>query len=746
MLTVKPGLLRLFEDYILLLNPGVLQPALKAIILALLPGLEEEGSDEFERTLALLNRFRDNLGQSRTIDGDSVGSSNERVFWQSLFLTTITSSSRRQGALAYLLRSLPKLNPSPPLPAGNGEIEEPSIDDVPESSPHVRAITSPEPGLLIRCFAAGLQDDQLLTQRGFLDLLVTNMPLSAAVLQRVSSQDLELLMTAAASVVARREMSLNRRLWVWLLGQAAPQDNSDKVTDSPDSGSSKAPAGSGRESPTQYFRHYGFTPLRNSLLKGFRTDSSVAAVRAKPFRICLSLMDRWEVGGLIVPQIFRPAMESLYDYKTSAPTPDSFSELLRSANVLFDGIQSHLIWREIVSYLDEALDMQQLTRDGGDLHSTTRCLDLVNFVIKTFNIREEDMLTTHLPNALIVTLTSLEELAAQSIYLESSQGARVYSSSLAIALYLLDQIPPRAFQPSAKTIQKSPEIPAAFNDPKAAMIDDVSQEIRNWYKGLDPNGNTADMSLEDRDLGAIAIVLTTRLLVKALSRSDAHMAPNIELSLLKKLMEKGSSQSEVGTELLLDTLIRSSSNAISGETSLPILLEQVAVLEFLFRNVADEQWLSDHRVRMILRDIIKSLWACVSPSAPRHNVEAIRCLWRVHAMCPDDRLVEATVTGLMQRHEGGASRSSPSIDGARKLTTIWSHSISLSAQVPKRGKQLQRMHSLADVRLERLEYSPEVLARPLLLLLDTLDKQNGELPVYVRSWLQSLPSLSWWVS
>ena len=712
----------------------------------MLPGLEEEGSDEFERTLALLNQFRDNLSRSRIIDGDSTGASNERVFWQSLFLTTITSSSRRQGALAYLLRTLPKLEASRPLPAGNGEIEQPSIDDMSELSPHVRAITSPEPGLLIRCFAAGLQDDQLLTQRGFLDLLVTNMPLSAAVLQRVSSQDLELLMTAAASVVARREMSLNRRLWVWLLGQAAPQDTSDKATDSPDSGSSRAPAGSGRESPTQYFSRYGFTPLRNSLLKGFRTNSALAAVRAKPFRVCLSLMDRWEVGGLIVPQIFRPAMESLYSYKTSAPTPDSFSELLRSANVLFDGIQSHLIWREIVSYLDEALDMQQLTRDGGNLQSTTRCLDLVNFVIKTFNIREEDMLTTHLPNALIVTLASLEKLAAQSTCFESSQRASVYSSSLAIAAYLLDQIPPRAFQPSTKTIQKSPEIPAASYDPKAATIDDVSQKIRDWYKGLDSNGNTVETSLEDRNLGAIAIPLTTRLLVKALSCSDAHMAPNIELPLLKKLMEKGPSLSEVDIELLLDTLIRSSSNAISGETSLPLILEQVAVLEFLFRNVANEQWLSDHRVRMILRDIVKSLWACVSPSAPRHNVEAIRCLWRVHAMCPDDRLVEATVTGLMQIHEEGPSQSSPSVDGARKFTTIWSHSISLSAQVPKRGKQLQRMHSLADVRLERLEYSPEVLARPLLLLLDALDKPSGELPVYVRSWLQSLPSLSWWVS
>lgn len=742
MLTVKPGLLKLFEDCILPLSPRALQPALKGIILALLPGLEEEGSDEFERTLALLNQFRDNFSQSQTINSGSIGSSNERIFWQSLFLTTITSSSRRPGALAYLVRTLPKLDANQPLNAENGETQDPSIDEMPEFSPHVRAITSPEPGLLVRCFAAGLQDDQLLTQRGFLDLLVTNMPLNSAVLQQVSSQDLELLMTAAASVVVRREMSLNRRLWVWLLGQGAPQDTSDMAMDSPNSGSSRAPAGSGRESPTQYFKRYGFAPLRNSLLKGFRTDSAIAAVRAKPFRICLSLMDRWEVGGLIVPQVFKPAMESLFDYKTSAPTPESFSELLRSANVLFDGIQSHLIWREIVSYLDEALDMQHLTGGVENFQFTTRCLDLVNFVIKTFNIREEDMLTTHLPNALHMTLTCLEKLASQSTYFESSQGARVYSSSLAIAAYLLDQIPPRSFQHSITSPSMPPESVAASKDPQAAIID-VSQEIRDWYQGLDPNGSTVDISLKDRDLGAIFIPLTTSLLVNALSRSDAHMAPNIELSLLKKVMEKGPFQPEVDIELLLDTLIRSSSNTTSGETSLPILLEQVAVLEFLFRTVAGERWLSDHRVRIILRDIVKSLWACVSPSAPRHNVEAIRCLWRVHAMCPDDRLVEATVTGLMQRHEEGPSQSSPSMDGVRRFTTIWSHSISLSAQVPKRGKELKRMHSLADVRLERLEYSPDVLARPLLLLLDALDEQNSELSVYVRSWLQSLPSLSW---
>lgn len=43
---------------------------------------------------------------------------------------------------------------------------------------------SPDPGLFIRAFCAGLTDSNPLVQRGFLELLLKNVPLSLRLLQK----------------------------------------------------------------------------------------------------------------------------------------------------------------------------------------------------------------------------------------------------------------------------------------------------------------------------------------------------------------------------------------------------------------------------------------------------------------------------------------------------------------------------------------------------------------------------------
>jgi len=327
------------------LNPRALRPALKAIILALLPGLEEETSEDFERTLKLLDGFKKAV---RPIDGEDLGenhSTGDEYFWQCFFLAAITSNGRRLGALAYLTRNLPKLghlqDPSYANGTGKGEVD--------LNSAHLAEIvTSPEPGLLLRCFAAGLADEQLLIQRGFLDLLVTHMPLHADVLQkRVKPEDLELLVAAAAGVVARRDMSLNRRLWTWLLG---PEPAGHEGSESPvnTDGHQQLPHSS---SKTIYFEEFGLQPLTQALLKMIERDVSNPVERARPFRICLSLMDRWEIGGLVVVDVFLPVVNSVRKYNETSPSKADFTEVLRSASVFFDGVESGLIWGKIAGLI-----------------------------------------------------------------------------------------------------------------------------------------------------------------------------------------------------------------------------------------------------------------------------------------------------------------------------------------------------------------------------------------------------------
>ena len=202
-LSVRPLFLLLIRDHVLSLPVCTLRPALKAILLSLLPGLEDESTDDFETTLATVSQAR--------IIFEREGS--EGFFWQSLFLVTITCPNRRPGAFVYLSRNLPKLHywsdKNAFLQNGSGSTED-----------SIQVILSPEPGLLIRCFAAGLLDEQILVQRNFLDLLVTHLPIGALKeTNRVLTRDIEILVSAAVSVVLRRDMSLNKRLWSWFQGR-----------------------------------------------------------------------------------------------------------------------------------------------------------------------------------------------------------------------------------------------------------------------------------------------------------------------------------------------------------------------------------------------------------------------------------------------------------------------------------------------------------------------------------------------
>ncbi|KZZ91956.1 dopey [Ascosphaera apis ARSEF 7405] len=298
-LSVRPLFLSLFENYILHLNPGAIRPALKAILLSLLPGLEDETSEDFETTLRIVNEFRLLKLGDNGFDGDGTG-----YFWQTLFLISLTNPGRRAGVLAYLNKYFPRLGGAGAWSSTSTDIEE-KREDVEANS---RSVTQPEPGLLIRCFAAGLTDPQILIQRSFLDLLVTHLPLHSTLLQNdITAEDMHVLVSAAVSIVMRRDMSLNRRLWSWFLGPEA-SGGTDKTWDI--SSAARATFDS-ESSSSRYFGQYGLKPLVSTIKQMIFSNLDHPSERAKPFRISLSLMDRWEIGALIVPEkFFCPSCEA----------------------------------------------------------------------------------------------------------------------------------------------------------------------------------------------------------------------------------------------------------------------------------------------------------------------------------------------------------------------------------------------------------------------------------------------------
>jgi len=124
----------------------------------------------------------------------------------------LTTPSARAPALQYLSRRLPKLSDD----KGGYFMSHLKYELI--WSLDISSIVGSDMGLMIRAFASALEDDNLLVRRAILDLLLHSLRLDSPALKKAQLEDRSLLMRAAAGVVLRRDLSLNRRLYTWLLG------------------------------------------------------------------------------------------------------------------------------------------------------------------------------------------------------------------------------------------------------------------------------------------------------------------------------------------------------------------------------------------------------------------------------------------------------------------------------------------------------------------------------------------------
>ena len=742
-LSVKPALLSIYETSIVSLDPIILQPALKAINLALLPGLEDATSEEFERVHAIIEKLKFSNRRTSVGEYSITDKVRDRYFWQSLFLAAITSPSRRAGALQYFIRNLPNMGQS--LPSRNGSApasKSQGSNSEAEAFTEIEAVTSPEPGLLIRSFAAGLRDEQVLVQRGFLDLLVTKLPLSSDILQReVKSKDLDILISSASSVVARREMSLNRRLWAWFLGPEVSKDSEDIVTPKEIQDTAEDTATPMR-SPNRYFQTFGFHGLIRSLSNLIGEASIIPSTRAKPFRISLSLMDRAEIGNVVIPQIFVPLMESIWRYERTAPSNDCFSEVLRSAHVFFDGVQSRIIWKEICQLIYQAFNPKLISGNEAEANAMREKLDLVWFIITKFNVREEEMLVTHMPMACLLLLSGLCRVVKADELPQTPKFKENIKVSLRIVSRMMEYIPERALDGKSET-ENLENSPANIASPKGGSRIDGEAILHSYAdQKWDSNQKLHQMSAGQNVQSLLDC--SEKLLISAIKSSGSDIDLDASLTVASKIIRKSSGINSVGTERILSALLHSSEALLPDSKQIPPFQDVsglVAVFEFLGNVATTEHWTKDHRVRQISVKLVELLWPFFSPHKPQHAVEATRCLWRVNANSPSTQIVESTICSLMIARSKRTRSEIVTLEGARRLATLWTQTTSKFRSSSDRRSSLgrgKRSESLkAPVDFDEMD----ILARPLALLLDCLSEPLAPLLNFTVSWLQSLPSI-----
>uniref|UniRef100_A0A673XE56 DOP1 leucine zipper like protein B n=1 Tax=Salmo trutta TaxID=8032 RepID=A0A673XE56_SALTR len=186
-MAVKPALLTLYERYYLPLQRALL-PSLQAFITGLLPGLEE-GADVYDRTDALLLRLSLLVGQ--------------QVFYGALWGSVLVSPLVRLPASLFIVTHFDRFTP-------------------PRQQ---RCMLGYNNHLVALCLS--LQDSNVLVQRNMLEILLYFFSLATCLDPTEGSipmtrEDTITVVSAASLTLLRRDMSLNRRLYAWLLGNYCP--------------------------------------------------------------------------------------------------------------------------------------------------------------------------------------------------------------------------------------------------------------------------------------------------------------------------------------------------------------------------------------------------------------------------------------------------------------------------------------------------------------------------------------------
>jgi len=691
---------------------------LKSLILSLLPALEDEASDDYERAFRIMNKLEEAFCPS---SGDVQDQSDETpgYFWQCLFLAVITSPSRRQGALNYLVQTLPNFGVAK---ARNGQtaISEASGEQLTKAD----IVVSPEPGLLVRCFVCGLSDPQLLIQRGYLDMLVAKVPLSSDLLhRRLTRDEVDRLVSAAMHVLLRREMSLNRRLWSWFLGPD-PKESTTNANNNDLTADGRATLQISDEQQFEYFSTFGKDALERCILAMFRRSSPRAVDRARPFRICLSLMDRWEIGGSIVPSIFLPAIESAHRYSLLAAAADT-AEVLRSATLLFDGVEASLIWGSMLSLLWRSF------AEDGDVAK----LKLVKWVIQQFNIKDEEMSTVHIPYAAAYMLALLT--AGDNAPSSDCKVIAVDITSL-----LVDRISTGAFAIlNGNGVDKSAQTMVDYS-PKA-----VRRSLDSFYEALQQSANST-IPFKDQALSNILLQPATLLLTKALHDKDQSVLGPM-VSVVLTLHQKIPMTSTIDHPGIFEAVRDAVDVAAAGNQILPfpILCSVLTLLSTPTTFRQQPSLVTRDQVSMLTPLLCSHIWFYLSPGIPKFHVEAVKALWQLHELVAAGDEVESSLAALVRTSSGyhSSDGNTSRRDSIGRFAVLWDHTIPVPTTTVTSHKGLDRRSSgltvLADAN--QVLTRQNVLREPLMIVLDLLDDPDGTCIEMTASWLQHLATLEY---
>lgn len=311
-------------------------------------------------------------------------------FYSCMWLVMISNPTLRSPALNYLLRKLPKIHDREAVAVVIGGKENLS--------------------LMVRAFATTLSDHQLLVQRSILELLVQNFVLKS---KMIPHDDLVILMRNALGIVLRKDMSLNRRLYAWLLGTEVSS-----------------------QSQLNYFLTFGEKPATQAM-RSMLQEQQVAG-QQRPYKILISLMDKWELGQPIVNHIFLDSLTSL-SQKHSV-------EVMQTANMWMDMMEPYLICLKLFEMIDTCFPADKKS----NMETNLSRLKLVEFTLTSFTLSDEEIKHVHFPLILAALSKKLKLSLKSPAFIDILPQV---NQCISLILILLQQLPDSVYLDRASTTE-----------------------------------------------------------------------------------------------------------------------------------------------------------------------------------------------------------------------------------------------------------------------------------------------------
>lgn len=244
----------------------------------------------------------------------------------------------------------------------------------------------------MNAICASLDDANVLVQRITLDFVISFISFHTTSLEK---RHLVKLLTYALSVFLRRDMSLNRRIFQWLLnvngegqsnGSASQDDRTEDESIEEES----------------YFGNHSkelliaaIVLLFQDVVKNYEEyvdnklerTSKAKSPHLKSFRVLITLLDRPEIGSAILENVLLEVIRMLYqyhiikkEYQTSLPKQIEAvrsinDELIKNANLLFNSFEPFYLWDYIgrlVKDCSQEIDEEQKSSEMKEIVAIER--------------------------------------------------------------------------------------------------------------------------------------------------------------------------------------------------------------------------------------------------------------------------------------------------------------------------------------------------------------------------------------